>query len=111
MRVCFVTVGTTQFDSLIETLLTPAALELLFQQGFSCLRLQVGRGADPAVPSCTPISIEWYRFKDSLEADMRAASLLISHAGAGSILEALRIRSRLLVVVNDKLMHNHQQAA
>ena len=40
---------------------------------------------------------------------MTESALLISHAGAGSILEGLRLRKLLLVVVNDQLMHNHQQ--
>ena len=65
---------------------------------------------------------------------MLAAKLIISHAGAGSVMEALRNvcysrnqpclpfftalqtqdafcfsqRKKLIVVVNDKLMHNHQ---
>jgi len=50
-----------------------------------------------------------YRFKPSLDDDMRKASLVISHAGAGSILEGMRLRSRMVVVVNDALMDNHQQ--
>lgn len=37
------------------------------------------------------------------------ASLVISHAGTGSILDALKLKKRLLVCVNDKLMDNHQQ--
>ena len=40
---------------------------------------------------------------------MRSASLIISHAGAGSILEGMRLGALMVVVVNDKLMHNHQQ--
>ena len=39
---------------------------------------------------------------------MAAATLLISHAGAGSILEGMRLRARMVVVVNDALMDNHQ---
>jgi beta-1,4-N-acetylglucosaminyltransferase len=50
-----------------------------------------------------------YRFKPSLEQDMRDASLIISHAGAGSILEGMRLGAFMVVVVNDALMHNHQQ--
>ena len=39
---------------------------------------------------------------------MRSADLIISHAGAGSVLEALEAQKLLLVVVNDSLMDNHQ---
>ena len=39
---------------------------------------------------------------------MRAASLVVSHAGAGSVFEALDARAPLLVVVNESLMGNHQ---
>ena len=66
-------------------------------------------GTEPTVPSLPPLKVEWYRFKESLSPDMTESALLISHAGAGSILEGLRLRKLLLVVVNDQLMHNHQQ--
>ena len=53
-------------------------------------------------------SLEYYRFAPSLKADMESADIVISHAGAGSIMEALRARKPLMVVVNEKLMDNHQ---
>uniref|UniRef100_A0A7S0J467 UDP-N-acetylglucosamine transferase subunit ALG13 n=1 Tax=Calcidiscus leptoporus TaxID=127549 RepID=A0A7S0J467_9EUKA len=105
----YVTVGTTQFDSLIDALLTADVLGLLVAQGYRRLLMQIGRGREPVLPAEAPLTIEWYRFKDSLAADMHAASLLISHAGAGSIMEGLGCAANLLVVVNDSLMHNHQQ--
>ena len=40
---------------------------------------------------------------------MHDAALIISHAGAGSILEGMRLGALMVVVVNDALMHNHQQ--
>ena len=40
--------------------------------------------------------------------DLREASLVLSHAGAGSILETLSLRKFLVVVVNEQLMDNHQ---
>ena len=34
--------------------------------------------------------------------------LVVSHAGAGCILETLRKQKPLFVVINERLMHNHQ---
>ena len=47
---------------------------------------------EPTVPASPPLKVEWYRFKDSLSADMAGCDLLISHAGAGSVTEGLRLR-------------------
>ncbi|NXX91698.1 ALG13 transferase, partial [Centropus bengalensis] len=49
-----------------------------------------------------------FRFKDSLVEDLRRADLVISHAGAGSCLETLEEGKPLIVVINEKLMNNHQ---
>ena len=109
MTVVFATVGTTSFPALGDTLLTAEVLAALHAQGYRKLVLQLGRGPEPQIPSTPPLKIEWYRFKPSLEPDMREASLLVSHAGAGSILEGMRLQKLMLVVVNDALMDNHQQ--
>ena len=37
----FATVGTTQFDGLVQALLAPEALSLLASQGYRCLIIQV----------------------------------------------------------------------
>ena len=39
---------------------------------------------------------------------MKDASLIISHAGAGSIMEGLALNKVMLVVINSSLMDNHQ---
>jgi beta-1,4-N-acetylglucosaminyltransferase len=39
---------------------------------------------------------------------MKAAYMIISHAGSGSILEALSLDKKLLIVINSSLMDNHQ---
>uniref|UniRef100_A0A3Q3JHK6 UDP-N-acetylglucosamine transferase subunit ALG13 n=1 Tax=Monopterus albus TaxID=43700 RepID=A0A3Q3JHK6_MONAL len=103
MKTVFVTVGTTKFDELIENVTSKEA------HGYERLVLQVGRGSLlPTVDSCLHIRLEAFRFKDSIAEDMKQADLIISHAGAGSCLEALGAGKPLLVVVNDKLMDNHQ---
>ena len=105
----FATVGTTQFEGLATALLSDEVLEVLHTQGYRRLVMQLGRGPEPSLPASSPLAIEWYRFKPSLEADMAEASLVVSHAGAGSILEGMRLNKLMLVVVNDALMNNHQQ--
>ncbi|RLV93115.1 UDP-N-acetylglucosamine transferase subunit ALG13 [Spathaspora sp. JA1] len=36
------------------------------------------------------------------------ADVIISHAGTGSIIDALKLQKKLMIVVNDQLMDNHQ---
>ena len=103
-RRVFVTVGTTSFDALIDACTTPEFNKKLATLGFDELRLQVGRGAAPAETDRTT----WFRFAPTITEEMRAADVVISHAGAGSILEALELGKRLVVCVNEKLMDNHQ---
>ncbi|CAL8263009.1 unnamed protein product [Lota lota] len=109
MKTIFVTVGTTSFDELILTITTSDAVKALKARGYERLVLQVGKGSVlPAPESVLDLTLEAFRFKDSISEDMGSADLIISHAGAGSCLEALGARKPLLVVVNNKLMDNHQ---
>ncbi|XP_054070731.1 putative bifunctional UDP-N-acetylglucosamine transferase and deubiquitinase ALG13 [Rissa tridactyla] len=109
MKSVFVTVGTTSFDDLIATVCSPAALQVLQSRGYQKLVLQVGRGElKPAPRSSQAVAVEAFRFKDSLAEDLRRADLVISHAGAGSCLETLEKGKPLVVVINEKLMNNHQ---
>jgi len=121
----FVTVGTTSFDSLIEQLDDPEVATILEQSGYNRLVIQIGRG--DYIPNRLPgikqqdtdtdqvqqgsgggIQCSFYRFKPTLEHDMKSADLIISHAGAGSIMESLRLKKPLIVVINESLMDNHQ---
>ena len=102
-KYAFVTVGTTQFEALATAMLSEPVLEILAAQGFQRLVLQLGRGPEPELPAAAPLQIDWYRFKPSLAEDMRGAGLIVSHAGAGSILEGMRLGSLMVVVVNDSL--------
>ncbi|KAL5469333.1 hypothetical protein EMCRGX_G030583 [Ephydatia muelleri] len=105
----FVTVGTTSFDALICTCMETSFLKLLVTKGYEKLILQIGRGE--YVPQRSPveeIDVSFFRFKESLQDDMARANLIISHGGAGSIMESLELKKPLVVVINDQLMHNHQ---
>ena len=54
------------------------------------------------------LHVEAFPFTPSLDTQMKKAHLVVSHAGSGSVFEALKLRKRLVVVVNDALMDNHQ---
>ena len=63
-------------------------------------------GYGPAVAG--GVRCRYYRYRRSLRGDVAGAALVVSHAGAGSIVEALRAGRPLITVVNDALMDNHQ---
>ncbi len=134
----FVTVGTTRFDALTAAALTSAFARALgvahvrAQIGASALPLGVPEpdacsggvarfsmdAADAitalaAAPPAPPpprgaVLFEVFRFAPSLLPELAGAAAVVSHAGAGSIFEALRLSRPLVVVVNDALADNHQ---
>jgi beta-1,4-N-acetylglucosaminyltransferase len=53
--------------------------------------------------------VTYFRYAPTLEERIDEASLVISHAGAGSIFESLRAGKRLIAVPNSALMDNHQE--
>ncbi|XP_060741438.1 UDP-N-acetylglucosamine transferase subunit ALG13 homolog isoform X1 [Tachysurus vachellii] len=109
MKTVFVTVGTTCFDDLIVSLTSDETVEALIQRGYTDVVLQVGRGSYiPDAHSCPGLRLEVFCFKESIAENIQSADLVISHAGAGSCLEVLGAGKPLLVVINDKLMDNHQ---
>ncbi|XP_076296894.1 alg13 UDP-N-acetylglucosaminyltransferase subunit [Lasioglossum baleicum] len=106
----FVTVGTTTFDELIEIVLSADILEALSLKGYNELILQIGKST--LEPDCTPrngfVRIEYFNLNPSILEYVKDADLIISHAGAGSILDALENGKNLIVVANNSLMHDHQ---
>lgn len=111
-KVCFVTVGTTSFDNLVAQFDDVRVHTALRGLGIDRVVVQKGRGGH--TPNTSPDSDEPYLplqvfdFAPNLDRYMQEASLVISHGGAGTIMEALTLRKPLIVVVNDALMDNHQ---
>ncbi|XP_011866108.1 PREDICTED: UDP-N-acetylglucosamine transferase subunit ALG13 homolog [Vollenhovia emeryi] len=109
-KTVFVTVGTTKFDELITTVLSRTVLEALSARDYKHLILQTGN--TNLKPDCTARygfrKIETFGLSPSIGEYMQLADLVISHAGAGSVLEALENHKHLIVVINDLLMDNHQ---
>ncbi|CAM9526666.1 unnamed protein product [Choristocarpus tenellus] len=109
-KYAFVTVGTTKFDDLIRAIDDPEVLLCLANRGFTSVVAQIGHGDyKPVFNTHTKLCCEYFRFKPTLLEDMERADLVVSHAGAGSIMEALGKGKALVAVVNDRLMNNHQE--
>jgi len=106
-KTVFVTVGTTKFESLIESVSSKSFLDWLVSQQYTKIIVQHGRGSKPTLE--TSLECEIYDFKKSLEQDMKDADLVISHGGAGTIVEATKLGCKLVVVINELLMNNHQE--
>ncbi|KAL8026965.1 hypothetical protein ABFX02_14G064400 [Erythranthe guttata] len=110
-KVVFVTVGTTSFDSLVKSVDTREVKEALFKKGYTHLLIQMGRGSYIPTKSAGEdgsLSVDHFTFSSSIAEFLKSASLVISHAGSGSIFETLKLRKPLIVVVNEDLMDNHQ---
>lgn len=108
-RSVFLTVGTTSFDELISCMSSEHTISTLKDLGYNRLLLQIGRGTvEPKSYSTASFTLDVFRYKDSVAEDIQNADLVISHAGAGSCLETLEAQKPLIVVINEKLMSNHQ---
>ena len=115
--IVFVTVGTTEFHGLVNIVLfDDNFISLLAVKGFNKLLVQLGRGtlvpSEDRITYCKQkfnIDVEWYRFKPTLKDDFINADLIISHAGAGTVLDIMRLKkTNFIVCVNDSLQENHQ---
>lgn len=112
----FVTVGTTEFEELIEAIDNSDFLQAFRENGFDEIIIQYGRGVyqpknlqPELVKSLYSINLELFRFRDSLQAEFRKADLVIGHAGAGTVLDVMTLEKPMIVVINESLQENHQQ--
>ncbi|QSL67070.1 hypothetical protein MERGE_001457 [Pneumocystis wakefieldiae] len=96
-KTVLVTVGSTRFDALIFNIQQKSVQRALMSQGFSKIVVQYGKSQD--------IFNQWV----PIDEQFQKSNLIISHAGSGSIIEALELKKKLIVVVNETLMDNHQK--
>ncbi|KAA8649847.1 N-acetylglucosaminyldiphosphodolichol N-acetylglucosaminyltransferase catalytic subunit ALG13 [Aspergillus tanneri] len=131
-KLCFVTVGATaSFHQLLHAVLDQSFLVALHQFGYTHLLVQYGKDGRslfeeslrqhlPGSTSHHGLEIDGFDFNaEGLDEEMRLAQLnpaenrssglIISHAGSGSILGALRLGVPLVVVPNPTLKDNHQE--
>jgi beta-1,4-N-acetylglucosaminyltransferase len=106
MKSLLVTVGTTEFEELIKNIDSIQFLKKLNFFDFTKLYIQIGRGKyEPKIlvenGYNNNISIEYFRFTDNLPDYIKKCDLIISHCGAGSILEIITLKKQLIVVINN----------
>lgn len=102
-----VTVGTTKFEKLIETVSSDPVLKLLQELGYRSILFQTGTGKYTE-KTTTNMNLSYERYVDDFCGAVKRADLVISHAGAGTCLEVLQAGKPLIVVINEDLMDNHQ---
>ncbi|KAF2025903.1 hypothetical protein EK21DRAFT_75315 [Setomelanomma holmii] len=127
-KLCFVTTGATApFTALIESVMYSSTLDVLRADGYTHLLVQYGSAKDvfDRSSSAARSHIEGSKSQGALIVDgidfdpdglqaqfklvQQSKGLVISHAGSGSILEALRFQVPLIVVPNTALLDNHQE--
>ncbi|KAL2216247.1 family 28 putative glycosyltransferase [Thermoascus aurantiacus ATCC 26904] len=131
-KLCFVTIGATaSFDMLVRHVLDESFLKALKEHAYTHLLVQYGEEGrsifeeflsthPPGSEGRYGLEIDGFDYKkmglgEELRltkgqlAEGRTEGVVISHAGSGSILEALRVGVPLVVVPNPCLQDNHQQ--
>lgn len=106
-----ITVGTTKFENLIKAIDSEKFYEMLINNGFTKIIFQKGYGE--YIPKNyknyeNKIKIQISEILNNFENIIKSSELIISHGGAGIILESLKNKRKVIVCVNDKLMDNHQ---
>ncbi|KAL5966594.1 hypothetical protein TSMEX_005672 [Taenia solium] len=107
----FVTVGTTSFDKLIQEINAEKFHLALSKLGYRKMFIQYGSGTVEPSLSDSPLEVVAFRYRKKLDPIFSVSTLVISHGGAGTCMEALSPpgRRKLIIVINEDLMNNHQE--
>ncbi|KAK3990865.1 glycosyltransferase family 28 C-terminal domain-containing protein [Cladorrhinum sp. PSN332] len=125
-RCCFVTVGSiASFRPLLTEVISKDFLACLSQHGYDALHVQCGPDYEWFKEEVSKldksdlygINISSFDYTKKMmdymircrgQDKVQPAGCVIAHAGAGTILEALRVDAPLIAVANPTLMDNHQ---
>ncbi|KAK4504159.1 hypothetical protein PRZ48_005075 [Zasmidium cellare] len=127
-KTCFVTIGATaSFSGLVKAVLSAEFFQALESQGYTELLVQYGQDGEELFNTCVTeakntesgsvLKVHGFPLdKAGLTRYMTQArggkdgqeGVVISHAGSGTILDALRLSVPLIVVPNSELLDNHQ---
>ena len=106
-----ITVGTTKFENLIKAIDNDNFYNMIIKNGFTKIIIQKGHGEYIPINHKKfeqKIKIQISEILNNFEDIIKSSELIISHGGAGIILESLKNKKKVIVCVNDVLMDNHQ---
>ena len=106
-----ITVGTTKFENLIKAIDKDNFYNMIIKNGFTKIIIQKGYGEYIPVNYKkfeNKIKIQISEILKQFENVIKSSEIIISHGGAGIILESLKNKRKVIVCVNDELMDNHQ---
>lgn len=127
-KICFVTIGATaSFTGLIQAVLSEKFTRALDAQNYTHLLVQYGQDGKQLFDECLnrlgseastlqisgfdldPSGLRQYMLQAKGHQNLLATEgVVISHAGSGTILDALRVGIPFIVVPNESLLDNHQ---
>jgi len=105
-----VTVGTTNFDKLISEMICVEMLGVLRMLKAKHMKIQTGLTSkwETEYTQLGKLRVDMFAFKDNIEEEYDWADIIISHGGAGTIMDTLERKKPLIVVPNEDLMGGHQ---
>jgi beta-1,4-N-acetylglucosaminyltransferase len=102
-------VGTTKFDKLIEVTASKAFHDFVSQEyGTRRIIFQIGQGTHIPQSFNHGVVVEWFRLRPDVSEVLKESDLVITHCGAGSVMDAMKANKKVVAVVNRSLMDNHQ---
>ncbi len=90
----FVTVGTTKFDALVRQ------VDSIAKKIKDEIIIQIGLG------EYIPKNCKWFRFAPSLRNYEEEASMVISHEGAGTLIELAKLGKKVIALTNPYTVDN-----
>lgn len=106
----FVTVGTTNFDSLIEVINTNEFYKSCVSLGISKLIVQTGLTSSfiPKQIEIPNLTVTYVTLVEDYDKTLHAADYCIGHSGAGTIINNFLLKKQFAVAINESLKENHQ---
>ena len=111
-KVVLVSVGSSNFEKLIELVLTKEFRNLLIANGYKKLNIQIGNYKlnQKNYNENSNLEIEIFTFLPSFKFDniIQNSDLIICHGGAGTLIQSIKNGKKPIAIANEYVSENHQ---